>query len=140
MDMNIKQFDPELLRRAKSDAALRGQSLKDWVSEAMRTRLSGELIVQNVPVGISLGDVQLPKVTHNVDGVTVGMHPAHPDDIDNFSDAPPNLSFDDFGQELRVKCPDCHKLMRPIEGNSMVCSSKHPHRFTLGELRQRGVV
>jgi len=41
----------EILRRAKSEAALRGMKLKDYVTEALRAALSGEarLVAERAP-------------------------------------------------------------------------------------------
>ena len=38
-NLNIRNFSPELLRKAKAAAALQGKTLREWVIEAIQEKL-----------------------------------------------------------------------------------------------------
>jgi hypothetical protein len=50
VDLNIRDFDEELLRELKAKAASEGLTLKDWVTERLKESVNGDSGSECVPV------------------------------------------------------------------------------------------
>ena len=134
-DIVVRGVDEELVRRVRADAALKGESFREWVAEACAGRLG--VVVGVKPTGGQSGDTAVRGMWGDVR--SGGSGPSSTSVRRTRSSKPPSESGavvggaqQDRGGEGKSKagqkcCPDHGKVMVDF-GNAWICDGPPKHK------------